>query len=537
MSAGVPYAEALGNYSAGGAADGDPPPIDVDGLLAKFHPDHRSDAKSTLRVGPNRGDVCQAEIAALLQANGLIDDADLAGSESLETDVVVVGGGGAGAAAALAASQAGARVMLATKLRLGDSNTIMAEGGMQSAVALDDSPQLHFDDTMRGGHGVSDPSLVKQMVLDGPAIVRWLIELGVRFDMDSDHPFGDLVLKRPGGASAPRIVAHGDTTGLEIMRVLREEVSADPAIDVRPNGPVVELMSDGTGRCVGVVVYDITTRRLVLVRAKAVILATGGSGRMHLNGFLTSNHFGATGDGLVLAYRLGARLRDLDSFQYHPTGLAHPPHLAGSLITEAVRSAGARLRNGYGERFVDELETRDVVAAAIIGECRAGRGIERDGQVGVWLDTPRLERDEPGTLARFTGLQHLAGKCGLDPSEHPFLVSPTLHYQNGGVVIDEHGQTDVDGLYCAGELAGGIHGRNRLMGNALLDVLSFGRHAGSHAAGRVHSGPQERAGIGHLLDWQRELTEAGLPLDTRAPELYPRYANFDLMTHRSGLRQ
>ena len=533
MNVGVPYTEALGNYVAGGAAKSDPPPIDVDGLLAEFHPDHRVDAKATLQVGPNRGDVCQAEVSALLQANGLIDDADLAGSESLESDVVVVGGGGAGAAAALAAARAGARVMLATKLRLGDSNTIMAEGGMQSSVAPNDSPQLHFDDTMRGGHEVSDPTLVKQMVLDGPAIVRWLIELGVRFDMDSDHPFGDLILKRPGGASAPRIVAHGDTTGLEIMRVLREEVAADPMIDVRPNGPVIELMSDGTGRCVGVVIYDIASRRLVLVRAKAVVLATGGSGRMHLNGFLTSNHFGATGDGLVLAYRLGARLRDLDSFQYHPTGLAHPPHLAGSLITEAVRSAGAHLRNGLGERFVDELDSRDVVAAAIIRECRAGRGIERDGQVGVWLDTPRLEREHPGSLARFTALQHLASKCGLDPAEHAFLVSPTLHYQNGGVVIDGDGRTDVDGLYCVGELAGGIHGRNRLMGNALLDILSFGRRAGSHAARHVHSGHHERAGIAHLLDWQRKLTEAGLPLDVRSPELYPSYANFDLATHRS----
>lgn len=536
MSGGVAYTEALGHYR--NATPAAPPPVgDVEALLAEFHPDHRADATTPLRVGPNRGDACQAELATLLQSNGLVDDADLAGAETLETDLVVVGGGGAGAAVALAASESGARVLLATKLRLGDSNTIMAEGGMQSAVAADDTPQLHFDDTMRGGHHTADPTLVKRMVLDGPAVVRWLIELGVRFDMEDDHPFGDLVLKRPGGASAPRIVAHGDTTGLEIMRVLREEVASDPMIDVRPNSPVIELMSDGSGRCVGVVTYDIATRRFLLVRSSSVALATGGSGRMHLNGFLTSNHFGATGDGLVLAYRMGARLRDLDSFQYHPTGLAHPPHLAGSLITEAVRSAGAHLRNGHGRRFVDELAPRDVVSAAIIRECREGRGIERDGQVGVWLDTPGLERDHPGTLARFTALQHLADKCGLDPAEHPFLVGPTLHYQNGGVVIDERGRTAVDGLYCVGELAGGIHGRNRLMGNALLDILSFGRRAGADAADRAHTTSVERAGIGHLLDWQRELTEAEMPLDVRAPELYPRYANFDLATHRAGLRR
>ncbi len=535
MSPNVPYERAIDAYRAvDAAAETGPRPVAADELLAEFHPDHRPEARTRLRIGPNRGELCQAEVAALLQANGLIDDADLAGSPWMEADVIVVGGGGAGVAAALSAARSGAHVVLVTKLRLGDSNTIMAEGGMQAAVGADDSPQLHFDDTVRGGHGVADRELVKQMVLDGPAIVRWLLELGVRLDMEGDdHPFGDLTLKRPGGASAARIVAHGDTTGLEIMRVLREEVASHPSIDVHANRPVVELLSDGDRRCVGVITYDVVERRLMLIRARSVVLATGGSGRMHLNGFVTSNHFGATGDGLVLAYRLGARLRDLDSFQYHPTGLAHPPHLAGSLITEAVRSAGAHLRNGAGERFVDELAPRDVVAAAVIRECREGRGIERDGQIGVWLDTPRLERDQPGSLARFSSMQHLAAKCGIDPAVDPFLVSPTLHYQNGGVVIDGCGRTDVAGLLCAGELAAGIHGRNRLMGNALLDILSFGRRAGAEAARTAHATPFERAGIAHLLDWQREMTEAGLPLEVRAPELYPSYANFDLATHRS----
>ncbi len=528
---GIAYDEAIERYRS--AAPGDP----VDGpsddeLLASCHPDRAEGATTELLVGANRGERCQPDVARLLQSNSLVDDADLAGAEVIDTDVVIVGGGGAGCAAAIAANAGGASVIVVNKLRLGDSNTVMAEGGMQAAVAPADSPQLHFDDTMRGGHDAADPALVEHMVMEGPATVQWLIRLGMRFDVEDGHPFGDLTLKRPGGASAARIVAYGDTTGLEMMRVLRAEVNGNAEIDVWANHPVVELLSDGSGHCAGVVVYDVERRRFVLVRAGAVVLATGGIGRIHLNGFDTSNHFGATGDGLVLAYRLGAPMRDLDSYQYHPTGLAHPNHLAGALITEAVRSAGAHLVNGEGRRFVDELKPRDVVSAAIIAECRAGRGVERDGQVGVWLDTPGLAARDADALERFTALRHLAAKCDADPAEHPFLVAPTLHYQNGGAVIDEWGRTPVPGLYCAGEVAGGIHGRNRLMGNALLDILTFGRRAGADAA--AHHRRPERAGLEHLNDWQRALTAAGLPLDRRSPQLYPDYANFDLSTHRES---
>ncbi len=526
----IPYERAILRYREG--TPDDPEPIGSGGeLVARFHPDRAGGATTKLLVGSSRGDACERSVAQLLQSNSLIDDADLAGSEVVETDVAIVGGGGAGCAAAIAANDAGARVLVVNKLRLGDSNTVMAEGGMQAAIDPADSPQLHFDDTMRAGHFAGDPDLVERMVMDGPAIVQWLIRLGMRFDLETDHPFGDLTLKRPGGASAARIVAYGDTTGLEMMRVLRAEVNGNPEIDVWSNHPVVELLSDGSGRCTGVVAYDVRARRFVLVRANAVILATGGIGRVHLNGFTTSNHFGATGDGLVLAYRMGAPVCDLDSYQYHPTGLAHPPHLAGALITEAVRSAGAHLRNGEGRRFVDELGPRDAVSAAIIAECEEGRGIERDGRIGVWLDTPGLAAREPGVLEGFSALRHLADKCGLDPAEEAFLVAPTLHYQNGGVRIDEHGRTPVEGLYCAGEVAGGVHGRNRLMGNALLEILSFGRRAGADAAHAPRRA--ERAGLEHVAEWRRALTSAGLPLDRTSPQLYPVGANFDLATHRA----
>lgn len=536
MADSIPYAEGLARYRA---SAGTPRPLpegqaEPAELLRRFHPDYQDGAHTTLAVGPNRGERCQAQVAALLQSNGLVDEIDLAGAPARDADVLIVGGGGAGCAAALAAAEQGARVTLLTKLQLGDSNTVMAEGGMQAAVGVDDTPQLHYDDTLRAGQHAAERALVAQMVLDGPDIVRWLIQLGMQFDQEGSSPFGDLVLKRPGGGSAPRIVSFRDYTGLELMRVLREAVAHTPGIEVVPQSPVVELLSDEGGQCAGGVAYSIPYCRLFLVRAQAVILATGGIGRVHLSGFPTSNHFGATGDGLALAYRLGARLRELDSYQFHPTGLAHPRHLAGGLVSEAARSAGATLVNGLGERFVDELQTRDVVAAAVIRECREGRGVVHDGQVGVFLDTPGLEAAHPGALERFAALRHLAVRCGHDPAETPFLVYPTLHYQNGGVAIAGDGATSVPGLFCAGEVTGGIHGRNRLMGNALLDILSFGRRAGAAAAARRSGPPRRKVGIAHLANWQRELTQAGLPLERRSPRLFPGYANFELRAHAAG---
>jgi len=531
MPTGIPYEEARKRYRPGVLPTMRSDAVSVDALLKGYHPDHGPNARVALSVGVNRGDPCQPDLARHLQANALIDDVDIAGAQLMTTDLLIIGGGGGGCAAALTAAKQGARVILATKLRLGDSNTVMAEGGIQAAIGEDDSPQLHFEDTLRAGHYCGDPELVAQMVMDGPDVIRWLIRLGMMFDQEDDNraPGGNLLRKKPGGASAARILSYLDYTGLEMMRVLREAVDLEPGITVWNRCPAVELLSDERGRCAGAVIYNLEWRTFVLVRARAVILATGGAGRMHLNAFPTSNHYGATADGLVLAYRLGARLRELDSFQYHPTGIAYPGHLAGGLISEAARSAGAKLVNGEGERFVDELQPRDVVASAILRECAQGRGIEREGQVGVFLDTPTLEMQNPGILARrLVTLSHLARKCGHDAAQEPFLVYPTLHYQNGGVAIDTQGATTVPGLYCVGEVTGGIHGRNRLMGNALLDILSMGRRAGASAADAGRGILASRAGIGHVHAWQRELTLAGLPLHVKAPMLFPGYAHFDL---------
>jgi succinate dehydrogenase / fumarate reductase flavoprotein subunit/L-aspartate oxidase len=535
MKTGIPYSDALANYSPLVERPLDRQPGDRDALLHAFHPDYRADTLTALKVGPNSGAQCHRQLADMLQADARIDEADLAGARVVETDVLVIGGGGAGCAAALVAAKAGADVILATKLRLGDSNTVMAEGGIQASIDKNDTPQLHFNDTLRAGHGEADRNLVASMVMDGPDVIRWLIQQGMQFDLDD---FGDLLTRRAGGTSANRVCYYRDYTGLEMMRVLREAVQ-NSDIDVWDYSPAVELLENESGHCAGAVLSNLKNCSYVQVVAKSVIIATGGIGRMHLNDFPTSNHFGATGDGLTLAYRLGAKLRDLDSFQYHPTGLAHPHHLAGTLITEGVRSAGTWLLNGHGERFIDELSPRDVVAAAILRECAEGRGVHVNGEsVGVWLDTPGLELRNPGILQqRFPKLLNLGRKAGIDPARSPLLIYPTLHYQNGGVVIDELGRTTVPGLYCVGEASGGIHGKNRIMGNALLEIISFGRRAGEHAAAQRHGKGHKQVSLEHLSRLRRELTISNMPMDLKSPMLFPECAKFDDDSDYDGLRK
>lgn len=531
----IGWDEALANCRAAAPAPPAAAALPKEELLARFHPDHREGAMTALKVGTSAGAACPTELARLIQADALIEDADLAGSAQEDADVLVIGGGGAGCVAALTAARAGARVLVATKLRLGDGNTVMAEGGIQAAIGAEDSLQRHYEDTLRAGHFAADRQLAAALVADGPDAIRWLIRQGMAFDMEGDgeRVGGQLLRRKPGGATAARLLSYRDYTGLEMMRVLREALLLTPGIRVLEGQPAVELLTDARGRVAGAVLLDLERGRLAMARAGATILATGGAGRLHLSGFPTSNHYGATADGLVLAYRAGARLREADSFQFHPTGIAWPPHLAGTLISEAARAAGAHLLNGEGKRFVDELAPRDVVAAAILREITEGRAVERDGEAGVLLDTPTLEAEQPGILAkRLVTLSHLAHRAGFDPAAEPFLIRPTLHYQNGGIAIDADGRSDVAGLFCAGEAAGGLHGRNRLMGNALLEVVAFGRRAGAAAATEARGIAEGSVGVGHLADWRRALIGAGLPLDVRAPILFPGYGHFDFAQAR-----
>jgi L-aspartate oxidase len=531
----ISYQDALNNYQPLEQREPAVESLSTEELLKQYHPDHYADATATLQVGPNRGDRCHSQLAAMLQADARIDEADLAGARTRETDVLVIGGGGAGCAAALVAAKAGARVTLATKLRLGDSNTVMAEGGIQASIEKDDTPQFHYDDTLKAGHFQGDKSLIANMVSDAPEVIRWLIQQGMQFDLDK---FGDIMLRRAGGTSADRVAYYRDYTGLEMMRVLRESVK-NSNIEVLDYSPAVELMTNQSGGCAGAVISNLKECTYELIKANSVIIASGGIGRMHLNNFPTSNHFGATGDGLVLAYRLGAKMLDLDSFQYHPTGLAHPHHLAGFLITEGIRSSGAYLLNGKGERFVDELKTRDHVSSAILKECAEGRGIRvNDESVGVWLDTPGLELRNPGLMhERFPKLVQLGRKCNIDPITTPLLIYPTLHYQNGGVKIDESGQSTVPGLYCVGEVSGGIHGRNRIMGNALLDIICFGRRAGTHAVEHNRRPGHKKISIEHLSSWRRNLTMSKMPMELKGPMLFPECAKFENDSDYDGLRK
>jgi len=509
--------------------------LGVEELLQQFHPDYLQESITTLQVGPNRGDACHVQLAGLLQSDSHIDAADLAGARIIETDVLVIGGGGAGCAAALTAAQAGAKVILATKLRLGDSNTVMAEGGLQASVEKGDSPQSHFDDTYKAGHKKGEQELIKQLVLDGPEVIRWLIQQGMQFDLNQ---FGDLLTRKAGGTSANRVVYFRDYTGLEMMRVLRESIK-NSSVEVWDYCPAVDLLSNELRHCAGAVISSLKDEQYVQIKARSVIIATGGIGRLHLNQFPTSNHFGATGDGLVLAYRIGAQLKDVDSFQYHPTGLAYPQHLSGTLITEGVRSAGAYLINALGKRFVNELNARDVVAAAILRECQQGRGVSLgNGAMGVWLDTPGLEKRFPGIIkSRFPKLLQLGAHSKIDLTSTPLLVYPTLHYQNGGVAIDNNGQTDIHGLYCVGEVSGGIHGRNRLMGNALLEIISFGRKAGAHSVKEKRNWAHNKITIEHLNNLRRELVKYDLPMQKKSPQLFPDYAQFDVNLNYTGSEQ
>lgn len=506
------------------------PPDKRESLLRAFHPDYIADAFCELRVGPNKGDRTPRELADVLEALPLIGgDAILSSTPDAVCDVLVIGGGGAGASAALLARENSADVLLSTKLRFGDANTIMAQGGIQAADKENDSPAFHYLDVMGGGRFTNDLELVEALVTDAPSVIAWLESLGAMFDKEPD---GTLRTIHGGGTSRKRMHAARDYTGAEIMRTLRDEVrshtnDAGPSIRVWEFRPVVELLLDGEYRVAGALLQDLDTGRLMTIQTRAVVIATGGSGRLHYQDFPTTNHYGATGDGLVLAYRVGAKLSFIDTMQYHPTGAAFPEQIIGQLVTEKVRGLGAQICNVEGEQFVYPLETRDVEAAAFIRECtERGKGIETPtGQMAVWLDAPMIDLLKgPGTIAReLPAMVRQYKRFGIDMTQVPILVYPTLHYQNGGIAIQPDGSTDVPGLYVAGEAAGGIHGRNRLMGNSLLDICVFGRRSGRAAAAYAHQTQPGQPTLTHLEQWARERREAGLVDDLPAPVLLPDY--------------
>ncbi len=496
-----------------------------DDLLLKFHPDRIKKQFTELKIGPNKGQQAPIELAEMLQAKPRLEPEKIDLNHiDYETDVLVIGGGGAGTSAAIMASEAGAKVLLVTKLRVGDANTMMAEGGIQAADKPNDSPAQHFLDAFGGGHFDGKPELVYTLVNKAPSVIKWLNDLGVEFDK---MPDGTMVTTHGGGTSRKRMHACKDYSGAEIMRTLRDETfNRADKITVVDFTAAIEIIKNDKGEACGAVLMNIETGEIRIAKAKVVIIATGGAGRMHYQGFPTSNHYGATADGLVIAYRAGAKLLYQDSLQYHPTGAAYPTQILGKLVTEKVRSLGAKLINKDGEVYIHPLETRDVNASGIIREVREGRGVKNDVQDAVWLDTPMIEmiHGEGTILKSIPAMYNMFIKYGIDIRKEPILVYPTLHYQNGGVEIDKTCHTNVANLLVAGEASGGVHGTNRLMGNSLLDVVVFGREAGIEA-GKMFKKIKlsDKLSLKHVKDFEKERTAAKIKGNTVSPKILPTY--------------
>ena len=495
-------------------------------VLKDFHPDYKPDSLREIRVGANKGEKITSEVANLLESHSRInpDDFDLSRID-YDTDVLVIGGGGAGAAAALLARENGARLIMATKLRMGDANSMMSQGGIQAAVNPNDSLLIHYLDAMGGGHFDNKPELVRALTTDAPGVIRWLEDLGVMFDRDPD---GNMVTKLGGGTSRKRMHSARDYTGAAIMRVLRDEVRNHPEdIQVIEFSPAVELLMDDKGQVAGALLYNLETEEYEIVRAKSTIIATGGYGRLHIKDFATTNHYGATADGLVLGYRAGANLLYMDAVQYHPTGAVYPEQIVGFLITEKVRGLGGQPVNKHGQLFVFPLEPRDVETASFIRECtERDNGIKTPtGKVGIWLDSPLIEAiSGEGTIRRdLPAMYRQYDRFGIDITREPMLVFPTLHYQNGGLEISDKCETKLKGLYVAGEASGGVHGRNRLMGNSVLDYNVFGRRAGIKAAVAARKVKLGKLTLDHVRRYEKALKEAGIRTSRISPILLPDY--------------
>lgn len=508
-------------------------------ILRDWHPDYKMDQKRKLKIGSSAGELMPHEVVNNLEAHPIISPGDIDLSNvTYDVDVLVIGAGGAGLSASLTAIEHGVapdNVLLVQKLRLGDANSKMSQGGIQAANAPDDSPTMHYLDVIGGGHYVNKPDLVEVMVKEGPDVIRWHEELGVTYDKLED---GTMQLAPGGGTSRKRMHSCKDYTGLEITRVLIDEF-INKEISYVEFTSVVELVMDDKGQVAGAVLWDMDHDDYKVARAKSTILATGGFGRLHIQGFETTNHYGATNDGVVMAYHVGARLRDLDSTQFHPTGAAYPAQIVGQLCTEKLRARGAQPLNKDGELFVYPLETRDVEASALIRECygREKGIVTPTGMRGVWLDTPLIDIiNGEGTIEReFAAMFRTFNKFGIDIREEPMLVYPTLHYQNGGVEINVQCETNVPGLYAAGEVCGGVHGKNRLMGNSQLDLYVFGRRAGRFAAERSKTVTLGSLTLDHLDVYEKMLSDAGVETDRKAPILLPEYRGKRTLEHQLKL--
>ena len=401
--------------------------------------------------------------------------------ETHEHDVLIIGAGGAGLRAAIEALAQGASVAVVCKSLLGKAHTVMAEGGIAAAMAnvdRTDDWRAHFRDTVRGGKFLNNWRMAQIHAQEAPERVRELEQWGALFDRTTD---GNILQRAFGGHTFKRLCHVGDRTGLEMIRTLQDR-GVNLGIDVYMECAITRLLKDGD-RIAGAFGYWRENGRFIVFKAKSVVIATGGIGKAWR---ITSNSWEYTGDGMALAYDAGAELMDMEFVQFHPTGMVWPPGVQGILVTEAVRGEGGVLRNKDGERFMErydpermDLSTRDVVARAIYTEAKEGRGTEHGG---AYLDISHkpaeyVKKKLPSMYHQFREL------ADVDITKGPMEVGPTCHYMMGGIRVDaESAQSNVPGLFAAGEAAAGLHGANRLGGNSLSDLLVFGRRAGLSAA-------------------------------------------------------
>jgi succinate dehydrogenase / fumarate reductase flavoprotein subunit len=401
--------------------------------------------------------------------------------ETHEHDVLIIGAGGAGLRAAIEASASGASVGVVCKSLLGKAHTVMAEGGMAASlgnVDSEDNWKVHFGDTMRGGQSINNWRMAELFAKEAPEAVYQLERWGALFDCTQDGK----IMQRAFGAHKYRRLCHvGDRTGLELIRTLQDK-GVHSGITVYMECTVTRLLKDGD-RVVGAFGYWREDGRFVIFKARAIVIATGGWGRMYK---VTSNSWESTGDGIAMAYEAGAELRDTEMVQFHPTGMLWPPGVRGILVTEGVRGEGGILKNSEGERFMlrydpekKDLSSRDVVTRSIYREVQEGRGSTHGG---AYLDISHrpadfIKRKLPSMYEQFLTL------ADVDITKQPMEVAPTVHYAMGGIRVEaETGATTVPGLFAAGEAAAGLHGANRLGGNSLTDLVVFGKRTGAAAA-------------------------------------------------------
>lgn len=403
-------------------------------------------------------------------------------SKIIESDVLIIGSGGAGSRAAIEVVKHGYKPLIVSKgLSFRSGCTGMAEGGYNAAFAFvdkDDTKKVHFDDTLKGGSYLNDPNLVEILVDEAPDRLIDLEEFGALFDRQNS---GELNQRPFGGQTFRRTCFQGDRTGHEIIMALKEEIIKEK-IDIVEEVMITSLITskNDDNKVIGATGLNLKDSSTIFFPTRAIILGTGGAGQLYP---VTSNTFQKNGDGFALAYNVGADLIDMEEIQFHPTGMLNPKSRKGILITEAVRGEGGILLNKNMERFMGnyddrmELATRDVVARAIYNEIREGRGTEEGG---VYLDVSHLSDSLIEEKLETMLLQFL--DVDVDIRKEPMEVAPTAHHFMGGVKINENAKTSLKNLFAAGEVTGGVHGANRLGGNALADTQVFGKRAGVSAS-------------------------------------------------------